>query len=546
MNVPTTTSTASRSGTDPSPNFLWDNTAFVFGAKEKSGDREKYFLKFRELHHEIGDTIDDDGMHAIMKFLDRWRFEDTAGIEHWDEISGGNIVFRLDGDDKFIHQRQRIEVMWEEYIRTAEMEIAQEDKKNYESVCLLNGDVSIIARIHRQIKGIKEPNGLRDAQTTGGSFIGFQDAKTAFCSYGMDHRQSFNSPVSIPAAFAYVTALNWLLRPASIQKMQIADASTVFWAERPTRMEKTLFYLFNPPHDKKEGETEDDPERTDDVRIFLDAMRQGKWYELGEDEGVKFFILGLSPNSARISVRFWHVSTVGDIVEKVGMHFRQIHIEKQFPNDPDTPGIWRLLRETGTRGDIANVPPLLGGAIIRSILTGRKYPQSLLSALIARIRSDQDDPAKGIQKINYFRMSLLKGCLVRNHKKEVPVSLNKEKSDPAYLLGRLFAVLERAQEDASGGQLNSTIKDRFFSSASATPRAVFPLLLRLNQHHVAKGEHGGFYTRIIGEIMELLPAEKLPTHMPMDDQGLFAIGYYHQRNDFFKKQPKTETSTSNE
>jgi len=132
-------------------------------------------------------------------------------------------------------------------------------------------------------------------------------------------------------------------------------------------------------------------------------------------------------------------------------------------------------------------------------------------------------------------MSLIKGCLVRNYNKEVTVSLDKEKTETAYLLGRLFSVLERAQEDASGGQLNTTIKDRYFSSASATPRAVFPILLRLNQHHVSKGEHGGFYTRIIGDIIEKLPAEKLPTHMPMEDQGLFAIGYYHQRNDFFKK-----------
>ena len=121
------------------------------------------------------------------------------------------------------------------------------------------------------------------------------------------------------------------------------------------------------------------------------------------------------------------------------------------------------------------------------------------------------------------------------------MSLNKEKTDPSYLLGRLFAVLEKAQEDASGGQLNSTIKDRYFSSASATPRAVFPILLRLNQHHVSKGEHGGYYTRLISEIMDSLPAEKLSTHMPLEDQGLFAIGYYHQRNDFFRKQDKKES-----
>ena len=538
MNVPTTTATASRSGTDPPSNFLWDNTAFVLGAKEKPGDRDRYFQKFKKLHHQIGETLDDEGIQAVLKFLDRWLFEDTTGIENWDEISGGNLVFRLDGDHEFIHQRSKIKEMWEQYIQTQEAEIAKEDKKNYEGACLLTGDVGTIARIHRQIKGIKEPNGLRDAQSTGGSFIGFQDAKTAFCSYGMDHRQSFNSPVSILAAFAYTTALNWLLRSGSDQKIQIADATTIYWAERPTRMEQSLYYLFNPPSEKADGETEDDPGKAAELKVFLNAVRQGKFHDIGEDENVKFYILGLSPNAVRISVRFWHVSTVGEIAEKIGKHFRNIHIEKHFPNESEYPGMWQILRETALQKKIENVSPLLGGELMRSILTGRKYPESLLAAVIGRFRADQE--------VNYYRISLVKGCLVRNYNKEVSVSLNKQNTVPSYLLGRLFAVLEKAQEDASGGQLNSTIKDRYFSSASATPRAVFPILLRLNQHHVSKGEHGGYYTHLIGDIMEFLPAEKLPTHMPLDDQGLFAIGYYHQRNDFFKKHDRNESSATAE
>lgn len=507
-------------------NFLWGDTGYVLGIDTKGKPERslKTFEAFRMRLHEVGDSLDDSGMQAVIKFADRWDNSHVKDIDEWDNIVDTNVVFRLDGERSFIHDRAAV--------RDAYLTWYSGNQQKDNSVCLVTGENTSIANLHPAIGNV------RGAQSSGANIVCFNIKSS--CSYGKE--QGANAPVGEYAAFAYTTALNWLLRRDSMQKIQIGDATTVFWAEKPSPMEHSFYYMFNPPVKKKDDDAVDDPATAKDLKVFFDAIRQGKYREIDDDADATFYVLGLSPNSARISVRFWHVSTIIDIAEKIRKHLQDTGIEKEHTNDPDQPGIWQYLAQTAARGDLDSVPPLLAGAVMRSILTGSRYPENLLAALIGRIRSEQDDTPKNHGKINYIRMSLLKGCLVRNHNREVSMSLNKENTDPAYLLGRLFAVLERSQEDAAGGQLNSTIKDRYFGSASATPRAVFPRLLRLNQHHIAKGEHGGYYDRIIGEIMELLPAGNLPAHMPLDDQGLFAIGYYHQRNDFFKKQKPVETS----
>jgi CRISPR-associated protein Csd1 len=265
------------------------------------------------------------------------------------------------------------------------------------------------------------------------------------------------------------------------------------------------------------------------IRLFLEAVRDGKMYsELG-DPDIKFFILGLSPNASRLSVRFWHVSTVGDMAEKIGHHLRDLAIVRRFESDPEFPGMWRLLRQTAVQGKTENISPLLSGALMRSILTGSAYPESLLSAILGRIRADQE--------INYLRAAIIKACLVRKFrlnriKKEVKMTLDKESTNVAYRLGRLFAVLEKTQQDAIPGA-NTTIKDRYYGSASATPRVVFPQLLRLAQHHIQKAEYGRWTDKMIEEIMCVL--SEFPAHLSLDDQGMFAIGYYHQRQAFYAK-----------
>ena len=317
-----------------------------------------------------------------------------------------------------------------------------------------------------------------------------------------------------------------LLRFESRQKVQIGDASTVFWTERESPVEGFMGLILSP---------QDDSGDLKEVRDFLEAVRDGKKLPKNiDDTGMKFYILGLSPNASRLSVRFWHVSTVEDISAKIGQHFRDLSIIKNYDKDPEFPGMWQLLRETAILRKFENISPVLSGSIIRSIMTGASYPQSLMTTIIGRIRADQE--------INYLRAAMIKACLVRKYRinqisKEVTMELDKESTNIGYRLGRLFAVLEKAQLDAIPGA-NTTIKDSFYGSASATPRTVFPRLLRLAQHHIQKAEYGRNTDKMIEEIMQDIQA--FPAHLSLDDQGLFAIGYYHQRKDFYTQSNKKE------
>ena len=485
------------------PNFLWDNTGYVLGADNKDDPERslKTFSAFREYHHSLGDILDDEGMDAILRFLDSWNPEDARKLDRWEEIAGTNVVFRLDGELRFVHERPSIQELW--------LKRLNETSSAVTASCLVTGIQAPIARLHPDIKGV------RDAQPKGAAIVSFN--LDAFESYGKT--QSYNAPVSEQVAFNYTTVLNHILRPESRQKVLIGDTTTIFWAERDSPVEGFLGLIFDP---------RDNGGDIQNVRLFLEAARDGK--KLPDiDSDIRFYILGLSPNASRLSVRFWHVSTVGDISEKIGRHFKDLSIAKSYDDDPEFPGMWQLLRETAVQRKTDNIPPLLAGAVIRSILTGATYPQSLIAVIINRIRADQT--------INYMRASIIKACLVRkfrinNITEEVTMTLNKESTNIAYRLGRLFAALERVQRDAIRGA-NTTIRERFYGSASATPRTVFPQLLRLAQHHIQKAEYGGMTDKLIEEIMEGI--QEFPAHLKLDDQGMFALGYYHQRQSFFVK-----------
>ena len=491
-----------------SSNFTWDNTGYVLGADNK-GKPERALLMFeafKEFHHQLCDGTEDDCLLAVLRFIDSWKPEDAAKLSHWDEMAGQNVVFQIDGDLEFVHEKKVARKIWAKYKTSNTSEVIAR--------CLVSGEHAGIARLHPPIKGV------RNAQSSGAAMVSFN--KDAFTSYGKS--QSYNAPVSEHAAFAYTTALNYLLGPDSRQKIQIGDATTVFWTERDTLIEGMFGVIFN--------NAESDNKQ---VRDFLEAIRKGKAADNLDDPEIKFFILGLAPNASRLSVRFWHVSTVKDISEKIGQHFRDLSIVKEYENNPDFPGMWQLLRETATLQKLDNVSPVLAGAFMRSILTGSSYPQSLLSSVITRIRSDQ--------KINYLRAAMLKACLVRKKRinksidMEVAMGLDKESTNVAYRLGRLFAVLEKAQKDAIPGA-NTTIKDRYYGSASATPRAVFPQLLRLAQHHIQKAEYGYTSDKKVEEIVQSIG--NFPSHLSIEEQGLFALGYYHQRPELYKKSEKKE------
>ena len=487
-------------------NFMWDNTGYVLGADNKGKPERslRTFETFKKLHHDIGEDVDDEGMVAVLRFLDSWNPANAQEFEYWkDMVGGANLVFQLDGEFGYIHDRPKIKDVWLKHY--------SENRSEIVATCLVSGEKAPIARLHPKIKGV------RGSQSMGAAIVSFN--LDAFISYGKE--QSFNAPVGEEITFNYTTALNHLLRFDSRQKIQIGDAATVFWTERKSPLEGFMGLILSP---------QDDSGDIKEIRDYLSAIREGKKLpkEIG-DTDMKFYIMGLSPNASRLSIRFWHVSTVKDISAKIGQHFRDLSIIKNYNSDPEFPGIWQLLKETAVLRKSENISPVLSGSIMRSIMTGAAYPQSLMTAIIGRIRADQ--------QINYLRVAMIKACLVRKYRinqisKEVTMALDKESTNVAYRLGRLFAVLEKAQRDAIPGA-NTTIKDSFYGSASATPRTVFPRLLRLAQHHIQKAEYGRNTDKMIEEIMQDI--QMFPAHLSLDDQGLFAIGYYHQRQAFYTK-----------
>jgi CRISPR-associated protein Csd1 len=495
-------------------NFLWDNTGYVLGADDK-GKPERAALTFdafKSLQHHIGSGVKDKGMKAVLAFLDTWNQDGASNLPLWQEMAGKNVVFKLDGDNQFIHDRPAVKSAWLDHFKASESEI--------KGRCLISGRSEVpISRLHAPIKGVL------GAQSSGAALVSFN--LQAFTSYGKD--QNFNAPVGEDAAFAYTTSLNHLLSRGSRQKVQIADTTIIFWTKKASPVESFMAGLFDPKV------LEDAPDvLVEDLRHFLEAVTKGKHPKTIKDLNNPFYILGLSPNASRLSVRFWHASTVGEITDRVGQHFRDLSIVKNYDSDPDNPALWQLLRETAVRGDSRNISPLLGGQLTQAILTGQQYPRTLLTGVLLRIRADK--------KINYFRAAMLKAYLTRNFKMEVKREMDTESKSIGYQLGRLFSILEKAQEEAISGA-SATIKDRFFGAASATPMRVFPILLKGVQNNISKlrktAETRGrsiYFDKLITEIASNLSS--FPATLSLEEQGMFALGYYHQRRDFFTK--KTE------
>lgn len=498
-------------------NFLWDNTSYVLGLGGPGNPEriEKCHAAFIEL---VRDNCDesDPGLKAVLVFLAGPQGKTIAEREDWPEINGTNLVFRLDGVSGYIHERLAARAAWETCLAKRQTEAVGQ--------CLISGkDAQPLARLHPSIKGV------RGAQSSGASLVSFN--LNAFVSYGKE--QSFNAPVSQKAAFSYTTALNSLLAIDSRQKVVIGDTSLVFWAESASPAEAFLADLFDPPGEESD-ENVDDRQTAKKIRDLLLAIRAGRPVTdiiPDLDDSVRFYILGLAPNAARLSVRFWQANSLGNILARVGKHFEQLSIVRQFDNEPEFPPLWRLLCQTAPLGKTENVTPVLAGGMARAMLTGDRYPQNLLPVVLERIRSEHN--------VTYFRAALLKAFLMRNKQLEVPMSLNPERRDRPYLMGRLFAVLEKAQEEAIP-HANATIKDKYLASASATPGQIFHMLLKNSANHIAKlrknPEKVGrakYYDIMTQDI--IAGFDDYPATMSAEEQGLFMIGYYHQRKDFFTK-----------
>ncbi|KKH64861.1 type I-C CRISPR-associated protein Cas8c/Csd1 [Methanosarcina mazei] len=542
------------------PYFVCDNAKYVFGVEKvkrsefekkfnlasseensvehtvlEENDKEvtlvhrrsrECFETFKTLHHSILDGLDDQEVRGFLAFLDGWNpeefLENPKTREYKDDLlAGGNCVFECDGN--FLHQKSAVRNAWETY--------SQNETDNTFSQCLISGKVEPVAKIHQKIKGVV------GAQSAGASIVSFNN--DAFCSYGK--KRSFNSPISEYAMFKYTTALNHLLSSQS-NRIRIADTTVVFWAETSEKScEELVKFFFDPPEPEKkeekniEGSRVQDITRIKEIEGILNKIRIGKKVnqeDIGTDPETNFYILGLSPNNARLAVRFWYIDSIGNLIEKVARHHLDMEIIRDYYG-PRCISIYRLLNETVPQSsDKKTVSPLLGGLILRSILTGTGYPISLYNAILSRVKVDGS--------INFVRAGFIKAYLLRlsraglsNLNQDlITMSLNEESLSVPYRLGRLFAALEKAQNDTNR-EMKSTINSKYFSSASSTPAVVFPVLLKLAQHHIAKSEWGFRSNQLIEQI--LAGVDEFPAYLNLEDQGMFMLGYYHQRKAFFTK-----------
>ena len=511
------------------PFFLCDNAIYLLGLDTKGKPQRtlQCFEASKKLHREILSGVDHPASRAILAFFDRWDPATAAENPYIQEklaglTAGGNLIFRVDMGD-YAQDIPALREAWEASCAAQEQGV--------ELPCLVTGERQPIAILHGKIRGVK------DAQSVGANLVSFNSS--AYESYGRDHAQGLNAPVGKHAAFAYVTALNALLANPD-HRLIISDTTVVFWAESANPAFQGLFNAaISPKEDNQKL-----------LHAMLEKISQGLPPGDGVNPETPFYILGLAPNAARLSVRFFLQDSFGNFLEHIRQHYSDMEIVKAPYEFPYLSPYW-LLRETvNPNSKDKSGSHLLSGAVMRSILTGAPYPQALLNAVMLRIHAEQDDPDRHTKKITRGRAAIIKGYLIRQHRGEeaykevLQVSINEESKNKAYVLGRLFAILERAQLEAYPN-INATIKDRYFTSACATPGSVFPTLIKLSRHHIRVIKDIKLKCYLDNQIKDLIDKLDIadtpfPAHFSLEDQGSFVLGYYQQTQKRYLKKIDSE------
>lgn len=504
-------------------NFLWDNSSYILGADEKgSPDKaEKKFKAFAEKFREVTNGKQDEMILAISRFLENWEPKKTPDHpliqEYWKEIStGANLTFRVDG--KFADENPDIIRAWDEYLNQS----GSEEK----GFCLATGRYDSVARLHPSVKGVQ------GAQSSGAALVSFN--APSYCSYGKE--QGANSPVGEYAAFAYTSALNYLLSGYN-NKVLLGDTTIVYWAKKAEAAYQDLFgSLF--------GMSSDHMDQTQ-LNSIMNKIADGQtviWDDVEIYPKDEFYILGLSPNAARLSVRFFLRTTFGGMAQNLSRHYENIRVS-HGPKNKDYLSLWNLLSETVNQKSKDKTPsPQLAGNLARAVLEGGFYPETLYTGVQLRIRAERI--------VNYGRAAVIKAYLTRNgrdiNKEVLTVSLNEDSNYEPYVLGRLFSILEGLQNAANPG-INATIRDKYFNSACAMPSVIFPILLKLSNSHLRKlyAPSRIYYDKLIQGVMSKL-GTSFPQRLNLQEQGVFQLGYYHQTEKRFEKKNKDVTETSEE
>lgn len=494
-------------------NFLWDNSSYLLGVDQKGKPERSRdcFAAAAQKHHAVLDGVDSPIARAILTFFDTWQPEHAA--EHpaltgqFEEVTAGaNLLFRVDGC--YPQKDDAIRAAWQSYRESSDPDAVRMQ-------CLVTGREDEITATHPAIKGV------RNAQSSGAALVSFN--APAFCSYGRE--QNFNAPVGKYAAFAYTAALNHLLADRKNVQL-IGDTTVVCWAEGADPAYQSFFgtACFG----AETGLSDDD------LRAALKRLAELKpCDDLGIDPNRPFYILGLAPNAARLSVRFFLRDSFGRLMKNVNAHYERLEIVRPAYAKTNILPLWAMLRETVNLNSRDKSPsPAMAGAATRAVFSGGPYPASLLEAVMLRIRAERN--------ITWGRAAIIKAYYLKNPHKDCPkevltVSLNEASTDTAYTLGRLFSVYEAVQQAANPG-INTTIKDKYFNSAAAMPAGIFPVLNNLCQKHLRKldGRQRVYYDKQIMTLKGIL-GESYPMRMTLAQQGSFDLGYYHQTQKRYTK-----------
>ena len=497
-----------------SANFLCDNSKYMLGI-DADGTNQRVldcFKAAKERHLSLLRETEGEMAEAVRRFFETWDPEKALNCievkERWEDLTdGGNLIFCMGvhyaQDDPFIQET------WEK----ARKESSDDGSTG---ICLVTGKKAEISRIHKTIKGIP------GAQSSGAALVSFN--APAFESYGKE--QSYNAPVGKYAEFAYTTALNYLLNQRKYT-FQLGDSMIIFWAESAKEEYQAAFF----------GAADPKPDNQEEIKGIFENLKKNMPVSIGNftlNPDQRFCILSLAPNAARLSVRFFYQDSFGNILKNLSAHYERMSMVKPSWESREYLGVKDMLSETVNQNAKDKSPvPNMAAFVLQAILSGARYPASLYTDVLIRIRAEQG-------KITWGRAAIIKAYLIRNgnwKEGENYMGLNEESRERAYVLGRLFSVLESVQMDANPG-IKATIRDRYFNSACATPASIFPVLIKLKNSHMKKLERDKgsaklYYEKLLTELMGKL--DEYPKRLSLEDQGKFILGYYHQVQKKYEK-----------
>ena len=497
---------------NPSANFLCDNSSYILGIDSKGKPERTYqcFTDCKALHEKVLKGMDSPAARAVLAYFQNWvpaqAREHPALLPYLDDIlAGANLIFRYGGG--YVHEDPAVRRAWQEHYNA--------EGEGPEMVCLVTGKTVHAEKVHPAIKGVY------GAQSSGAALVSFN--APAFWSYNRE--QGFNAPMGQYAAFAYTSILNHMIADRE-HTFRIGDTTVLFWAQNGSSAYQTVagLSIFGSAYSRT------------DLQELVQKLCAGQSVMFQEevlDPDMDFYILGLSPNASRLSVRFFLHNSFGEFLKNVQAHYDRLEIIRPAYDKFETIPLWKLLDETVNQNSRDKSPsPQLAGETLRAILQNTRYPAGLLNGVVLRIRAERE--------VNRGRAAILKAYYLKNAHSDVPkevlsVSLNENSANISYTLGRLFSVLEEIQQHANPG-INTTIKDKYFNSASATPAVVFPILINLAQKHLKKLDKGWRVSdeKKLQSLLNILD-ESLPARLSLPQQGSFQLGYYHQTQSRYQK-----------